>query len=63
MITLISTLFKGSDISTASFIRFAAENDIIGLMFNGRNYKINGYPMAELEALPALRLATTGERY
>ena len=63
LVSLISTLFKGSDISSAEFIRFAAENDIVGLMFNGRNYKVNGYPMGELEALPALRLATTGDRY
>ncbi len=63
LVSLISTLFKSSDISSASFIRFAAENDIVGLLFNGRNYKVNGYPMGELEALPALRLATTGDRY
>ncbi len=63
LISSVSTLFQGSDISSAEFIRFAADNDIVGLMFNGRNYKVNGYPMGELEALPALRLATTGDRY
>ncbi len=63
LITAVYTLFGGADIASATFIRFVAESDIVGVLFNGRNYKINGYAVGELEALPPLRLATTGDRY
>ena len=59
----ITSLFAPINIDQATFIRFAAENEIIGVLINGRNYMVDDYPLSELEALPSLRLATTCERY
>ncbi len=63
IVSEVTRLFEPTNIDQATFIRFVAESEIVGLLFNGRNYKVNGYPLSELEALPPLRLATTGDRY
>ena len=58
-----ANLFAPASIDQATSIRFAAESELVGILFNGSNYKVSGYPLGELEALPSLRLATTGDRY
>ena len=54
LLSEINTLFEGHDINAVVSISFTADRDIIGVVFNGRNYKDDGYPMEELEALPPL---------
>ncbi len=54
LLSEINALFEGKDIKMAASISFTAEHDIVGVIFNGRNYEDDGYPMEELEALPPL---------
>jgi len=48
------TVIEGADFETVVSISFTAERDIVGVVFNGRNYKDGDYSMEELEALPPL---------
>ena len=63
VVSEVTSLFAPTNIDQATSIRFAAESEVVGVLLNGRNYKVDGYPLSELEALPPLRLATTGDRY
>ncbi len=65
VVSEVTTLFEPASIEQATFIRFSAESEIVGILINGRNFNKSesSYSFNALEALPPLRLATTDARY
>ena len=60
---LLSHYDIAGDNPQATSIRFTANHPVMGLLFNGKDYEIDGETLKQLDILPALMVETTGSEY